>query len=281
MDLRSYNLTPRQLDEGARVLNYQPFILSDDLQTGAAYSWVSGRDPRHRPPLVFRRAEWETEWADITDANERLRRMYDGFLGEIARRYPGGSLFDLGCNNGYFPVRAEMLGMRGCAGADFPAHHRQSIRFLNRTIGTRTRFIHTAYQPARRRLPVWRKFDVAVASAVMCHLPDPVNFLVALGSVAREAIFFWGQTIESGEMLIALNTPHPHLSEKRPFPYNFNDNTRISRGLFEFTMGQMGFREIVEIPLQPDWLPFATPPAGDLAQEIRDGSPHRAFLAMR
>ena len=39
MDL-SAKLTPEQLDRAIGLLSYQPFILSDDIQTGAGYSWT-------------------------------------------------------------------------------------------------------------------------------------------------------------------------------------------------------------------------------------------------
>lgn len=29
------------VEEGASVLSYQPFVLSDDVQTGVGYSWVT------------------------------------------------------------------------------------------------------------------------------------------------------------------------------------------------------------------------------------------------
>jgi hypothetical protein len=82
MDLRRM-LDQRSALEGARCLNYQPFLLADDLQTGAAYSWLKSADPRVKPPLVFHRAQWEQEWEAISDANARLRAMYDDFLDEV------------------------------------------------------------------------------------------------------------------------------------------------------------------------------------------------------
>lgn len=44
-------------DAAGRVLNYQPFILSNDMQTGVAYSWFKGDDPRSSPQLLFRRGD--------------------------------------------------------------------------------------------------------------------------------------------------------------------------------------------------------------------------------
>src|SRR5260221_10755583 len=75
MDLRPYLPSTDRVERAAGVLNYQPFMLSDDVQTGVAYSFVNGGDPRVSPPLLFRRRDFEDRWDAITDANARLRAM--------------------------------------------------------------------------------------------------------------------------------------------------------------------------------------------------------------
>ena len=287
-----------------RVLNYQPFIITDDIQTGAAYSWAYGTQVKERPPVVFRRPEWEGEWEKVTESNGRLRRMYDDFMTEIAGRYRGGSFLDVACNNGYFPVRAQMLGMQKSVGAD-AADFGASIRFLNEILGTRAKFIRAPYDPRRHSAPIRRKYDVVSASAIMCHLPDPLNFVAFLGSMAREAILFFGQVVDTDALLTVYFPPHPALSANSlPFPYVFNDNTRVSRGLLYFSFEKMGFKNIVEMPWRDEWLsPYFRadyrPPQPDGAArdaltgtphalagyrtmvEIREGSKHLAILAMR
>src|SRR5437879_12581387 len=106
MDLRD-RLNPSQIDRACSVLDYQPFIITDELQTGAAYSWMyNTAAARSQPPLLFdRRRCTSEEWDRITDANARCRRMYDPFVTEIARRYPGRTLLCRACNNAYFPVQ--------------------------------------------------------------------------------------------------------------------------------------------------------------------------------
>src|SRR5207248_1104436 len=147
MDLRE-RLTAAQIDRACSVLNYQPFIITDHIQTGAAYSWMYGVSLT-APTLVFDRRRIESEeWNRITDANARLRRMYDSFVLEIARHFPGGTLLDVACNNGYFPVKAELCGMRG-VGADAGLHFRRSIDLLNEACGTSAEFIHSVYDPQR------------------------------------------------------------------------------------------------------------------------------------
>lgn len=280
MDLRACNLSAKQVDRAAQVLNYQPFIISDEIQTGVGYSLLHAEDPRLASSFVFRREEANGEWQKITEANGRLRQMYDDFVDEIVARYPSGSLFDVACNNGYFPVRAAGRGMRGCAGSDLGAHHANAINFLNDALGTNASFIHSPYDPASGQMPGAPRFDVVVASAILCHLPNPLNFLACLGSVAKEAIFFWGQMLDTEELLVAHRAPHPNLSAPLPFPFCFNDNTRISRGMFREAARLMGFREVLFLAPRPHWL-FANTPARSLEEEARTGSPHVAALAMR
>jgi SAM-dependent methyltransferase len=201
MDLRACKLSANQVERAAAVLNYQPFIITDDLQTGAAYSWLHSPDPRVSPPFVFRRSQWNEEWDKVATANAALRRMYDDFVDEIATRYPGGSLFDVACNNGYFPVRAEMRGMRNCVGSDFAKAHAAALNFLDDVLGTRAAFQHAPYDPVSGRIPVKGRFDVVIASAILCHLPNPLRFLASLGAIANEAIFFWGQNHHALERL--------------------------------------------------------------------------------
>jgi len=265
MDLRPH-LTAAQVPIGARVLNYQPFILADDLQTGIAYSWFRGGDPREQPPLVFRYSDWGAEWEQISARNGALRRMYEDFILEIARRYPAGSLLDVACNNGYFPVRAELAGMRRCAGIDLGRHYRYAVRFLNDVLGTSAKFMHGRYDPRERSMTPGRRYDVVCASAILCHLPDPLEFLACLGRTANEAIFFWGKVIETNEFIIAYDKPHLAFSDE-PFPYGFNSDTQLSRGLLIWSLEKMGFREVIELPQREGWLDMP--------------GKHMAVLAMR
>ena len=42
MDLTKYSLSTKQIATARAVLDYQPFIITDSLQTGVAYSWLYG-----------------------------------------------------------------------------------------------------------------------------------------------------------------------------------------------------------------------------------------------
>jgi SAM-dependent methyltransferase len=285
MDLRRFQPTEAQQRRAASALDYQPFIISDDVQTGVAYSWFHGGDPRVKPPLLFRRGG-EHDWERVTDANRRLAAMYDDLLDEAARRFPKGSLLDIACNNGYFPVGAELRGMRG-TGSDAGFSYWRSFRLLNEITGASARYRRSVYDPGKHSLRAWSRhgprvrgrYDVIVASAIMCHIPDPLHFLAELARLG-DAILFWGQVVESENLLISYRPPHAALSQFRTFPICFNDNTRLSRGLFYKSLELLGFRDIVEIPARDSWLklPYT---AETLDDELRRGSRHVALLALR
>lgn len=287
MDLRKF--LKGDIEPAARILNYQPFILSDDVETGAAYSWMRGGDPRTTPPLVLRRDQMTPDdWRLAVDANGRLRAMYDDILDEIAKRYPAGSMIDIACNNGYLPVGAELRGLRG-TGIDAGSQYSQSVEFLNGLLGTKARFVHGQYDSRTHHLPhtgLWpvrrETFDVAVISAIVCHLPDPLNFLAAVGKVTGKMIVFWGQMVDTERLLISYQSPHPSLSSLTDFPHSFNDNTRISVGMFREAARQMGFRDVVEIKPKSTWL-LALSASRDipLEQELGEGSRHVALMAIR
>jgi hypothetical protein len=44
--LRKYSPSRTQILAATGTLNYQPFIVTDDIQTGVAYSWLYSPDPR-------------------------------------------------------------------------------------------------------------------------------------------------------------------------------------------------------------------------------------------
>jgi SAM-dependent methyltransferase len=299
MDFRG-KLTDEQVLNGIKVLDYQPFFLTDDVQTGAAPTWVYGINSKIGSPLVFHKEEYYDEWDKITDSNARLRVMYDAFMREIASRYKGGTLIDIACNNGYFPVAAELFGMKATTGADLGLHYANSIEFLNSILGTSTKFIHTFYDFRAHAAPIHEKYDVVCASAVMCHLPDPLNFLAYLGSIANEAVFYFGKVVETDALIAAFFKPHPDLgSREMPFPFRFNEMSRLSRGLLYHGFEEMGFRHILELPWKDEWLsPYLDQNVrephlhGETREEVRrawrlyeelrtGGEKHMAILAMR
>src|SRR5262249_40677494 len=145
MDLRQCSLSPERVEAGASVLNYQPFILSDEIQTGVAYSWLytaeSGRLSKINEFVCRRQTVSPQDWDRFVDANARLRNMYEDWLDAISHAYPGGTLLDPACNNGYFPVGALRRGMKKATGYD-RVDYTEAVRFLNESLGTTVKFIH-------------------------------------------------------------------------------------------------------------------------------------------
>jgi SAM-dependent methyltransferase len=210
-----------------------------------------------------------------------MRAMCDIFASEIAKHFPGGSLLDIGCNNGYIPVAATRAGMRKCAGMDTGPQYAESIRWLNQVLGTNVEFYQRCYNPLRQCAePLPQKFDVVYVSAIMCHLPDPLQFLAYAASLATEAVFYWGQVLESDHLLIAYNEPHPSLGDFWKFPYRFNDNTRISYGLLRHSMRELGFPKMIEVQ-HKNWIPLPATWEPNLECDLRIGSPHRGILFTR
>jgi len=257
MDLRPYLRDEGQILLASQLLNYQPFILSDDLQTGVAHSWIyreeGGRNSVFSEWVADRRVASPEYWNRFTDANRRLRTMYEDWLDVIAARFPGGSLVDVGCNSGYFPIRAEMKGMRHCAGYEVTPYG-QAVEFLNRILGTSMRFYQQGYDFYTHSLPGCHEYDVAVASVIMCHLPDPLNFLACLGKIARKAVFLFAGMADEDQLTIHYSHPNRFYKD-RPFPYGFDNDTGLSRGLLYKSMEWLGFKERVEVPYRESWLP--------------------------
>ncbi len=257
MDLRKYRLGDVEVRQASQLLHYQPFILSDDLQTGVARSWLydedSGKSGGPAEWLCDRRQVSPEYWNQFADANARLRTMYEDWIDCIVEHVPGGSLVEVGCNTGYFLVRAQQKGMKECAGYDLGPFG-PAIAFLNKTLGTQVRFHDQGYDFYRHTLAGCKGYDVALASAVLCHLPDPLHFLASLGKIARKAVFLFASTVESEELTIHYSQPN-RFYQDRVFPYNFDDATRLSRGLLFKSMEWMGFRKRVEVRYRESWLP--------------------------
>jgi SAM-dependent methyltransferase len=258
MDLRRYNLSPALAEEAGRVLSYQPFIVSDDVQTGVAYSWLydvdGGRRIYRQSEFVFDRRSCPKEvWQRAEDANSRLRRMYDDWLDVIAARLPGASVAEVGCNTGYLLAGAQLRGMGKCTGVDL-GNYQRSVAFLNKVLGTRVHFKHRGYNSWTHQVRGLRPHDVVIASAVMQHLSDPLYLLAFLGRTAKRALFLFTGMSDTDALQIHYAEPN-RFDKSAPFPVCFDNDVGLSRGLLMRSLALLGFHEIVEIPWSPEWLP--------------------------
>lgn len=258
MDLRKYNLTRNQIKQAQSCLNYQPFIITDDINTGVAYSWLHHEDGGRRvyglEEFVFNRAKESSDIYDKAyDANRRLALMYDTFLDNIAERFPCGSLADMACNNGYFVVGAALRGMKQCIGLD-QADYSTSISFLKSLTGVDVSFKRSSYDSWTHVVKGFEPHDVVVASQVMQHISDPLYFLSFVASRAKKALFLFTGMSESNEFQIYYQQPNRFYKDSK-FPVCFDNDVGLSQGLLFKSLDMLGFDEIIEIPWEESWLP--------------------------
>ncbi len=145
-------------------------------------------------------------------------------------------MLDVACNNGYFPIGAGVARHA----RDWLGHEDFTATFdlLNKALGTQATFLARSYDSRTHKLPIADEF-ICVASAITCHLPDPLYFLAELARVADKAILFFGRVVNTDALLVGYFPPHPSLSGLTDFR-SFNDNTRFSMGMFKESMRLCG-----------------------------------------
>jgi SAM-dependent methyltransferase len=253
MDLRRFGLTRDQALQGARLLDYQPFVLADDIQTGVAYEWLYPQEAGSRY-VAFRKAMSPTEWEHFGEANAALRRMYDEWIEEICRAAPqAATALDIACSSGYFLQKLALQGYRDCVGYDV-LDKTEAFAFLNGVLGTGTRFVRQPYNSWTHTIPGCRPADVVIASAILLHISDPLYFLKFLGDMAKKLLFLFTRVVEAEEYVVVYGTPNMY-DKDAPFPLGFDNNNFISTGLLEYSLRQVGFRNIIELPHKATWVP--------------------------
>lgn len=258
MDLRPYNLSEKQILEAQECLNYQPFIISDHIHTGVAYSWLyhaeGGRRTYGLNEFVFDSTKDAPDiYSKAYDANQRLALMYDSFLDYIAQRFPGGSLADMACNNGYFVVGAALRGMQNCTGFD-REDYSKPISFLNSITGANATFNRSSYDSWTHLVKGFEPHDVVIASQIMQHISDPLYFLSFVASRAKKALFLFTGMGETNEFQVYYQQPNRFYEETK-FPVCFDNDVGLSKGLLFKSLDMLGFDEIIEIPWMESWLP--------------------------
>lgn len=252
MDLRSFNLTESQILMGKQFLGYQPFIISDNVQTGNGYACVYGEGS---PVVMEKDNVSEDEWGKFTEANARMRKMYDDWIDAICAivdDLSGLSVVDTGCNSGYFLYRFWERGIRKCVGYD-RSDMTAAINLLNRITGYKIRFVHEPYNPLTHKIKGCDKYDITVSSAIMCHLSDPLYYISFLGSITRKALLLHTSVSEEKRYIVSYGKPNRYYKED-PFPVCFDNDVTLSRGLLFESLRLAGFRHIQEVEYNPEWL---------------------------
>lgn len=274
MDLRRYKMAPQQIeiakDLACRgLLCYQPFIFSEQLQTGAGYEFakiaegaglVYCLDPPKKYagiPEVERHLIDPKLFAEFADYNQRLRVLYETFIETIEQKVGPISqleLADVGCCSGYFPMSFAKRGAKRAVGYD-NIDYTESFKLLNAILGTNAEFHPLAYDPYQRCIPGADTFDVVVSIAVLVHLSDPLEHLAFLGKMARKALLIWTWTAEDApdQLVIRYVSVNRYYSEAK-FPYCF-DVVQISPGLLYKSLELMGFTEIHQVTNRPEGMP--------------------------
>ncbi len=253
MDLRPFAPSREQVLRGTRLLDYQPFILADDVQTGIAYDWLYGpQDPGRY--LAFRDQVSAETWNRFTSANAQLRTMYDEWIEAICLHAQGNeSVLDVACNSGYFLQRFALKGYGECRGYDL-LDKTEVFSYLNGILGTDARFIHQRYDSWTHRLEGCQPADIVIASAILLHLSDPLYFLHFLGSVTNKILFLFTRIIRAEEYIIQYHEPNEYYKDA-PFPVCFDNNNDISTGLLHLSLRRLGFRQIIELTPNEGWIP--------------------------
>lgn len=252
MDLRRYKLTPEQIATAATLFDYQPYIISDDIQTGIAYDFLYAPEDPNRY-VADRRKLPKLTWERFVDANAGLRRMYDDWIDQISNLCGvQSSVVDVACNTGYFLQRFSEKGHRKTVGYD-RLDTAEAIQFINKVTGTSVEFIHESYDSWTHEIPGCSQYDIVIASAIMLHLSDPLYFMHFLGSITKKCLFLFTLVNDSPDYVIRYLTFNRHYQDH--FPVCF-DNHSISYPLLKLGLERLGFTRILEIPHRQSWLPL-------------------------
>ncbi len=262
MDLREYNPTIDQIDELKKIMtdmivSYQPFILSDNCCTGTADDWInqSGKYMMEKDNVCFE------DWDRFTEANGRMRRMYNDWINSICNL--AGPLSDLtvvdtAASQGYFLYELLKRGAKRAVAydLDYPPIHK-SYELLNEITGYAVEFISEPYDMMTHKIPNAVEADIVISSAIMLHLSDPTYYLAFLGSITKKLLFLFTAIDDNPDYRITYHgEPRTHFKHFT-FPICFDGTTSVSRPLIELGLRELGFQKIIELPHQKDWLPIS------------------------
>lgn len=284
--MRFHSLRPAHLAQARRLafrglLNYQPYAFDESFAVGAGLSIVAGHNrdvpsiycskvgpDEAAPDFLARELASPDQRVAFLDANERMRRFYDGLIEQTADALEpvrNQSVLDVGCNAGYFGLSFAKRGASPVLGLD-RVDYSETISLLNELCGTKVQFRSWSYDG---RIEAGERFDLVISIAMIVHLSDPLQHLAWLGSSARKALLVFTPCHGDDDYSIRFHTVNRYYRDR--FPYCF-DVCTLSRRLLRLSLEEMGFTRIVEMKvpdnsMSKDW---ADAHLGLLG--IRDGS---------
>lgn len=267
MDLRKYIKNKEQVETAKQLairglLNYQPWVFSDDFETGVGMEWMEGdfsglvyypdidQALLERSPELRRLIIDPGKYTKFHEANCSLGQLYDGIVHDVCK-YVGDvrqlSFLDVGCNTGYLPQSFALLGAKEATGCDREGHFAETFELLNSILGTNTIFQKAFYDPQSREIKELKEYDVVLSMAVLCHLSEPLNHMACLGSLAKKAVFVWTMVNEDEGYTVHFDEPQGHYEQDK-FPLCFDNKVTISNKLLKKSLELLGFKHIYEIP---------------------------------
>jgi hypothetical protein len=264
MDLRSFIRTPADIQEAKALIVqehffYQPFRIADELEVGGGYEFVNRkpgagmvywpgyeRESERYPGPRIKTID-SALLSEFRAANDGLRRVYDGFVDQICAHVPeiqGKRVADIGCCEGYMPISFALRGVRDTVGYD-QNDHSGGVRFLNRLLGTRTRFVLGRYDLVSGAIRGCGAHDVVISMSVLQHMTEPFRHLHFLRSITREALFLMTNVWDDDEDLIRYGKPNA--ASDYAFPWCFDNSIYFSERLLRAALEKAGFSRIQQL----------------------------------
>jgi Protein of unknown function (DUF1698) len=244
--------------EARRIFGYQPFALPSGARTGVGYSWLTGNPIYSAHPTEV---DAKT-WVAFSDANDRLNQQYEDIIAgakETLGSFSGLTYADVACNAGYFCYRFLQEGALSATGYDAFDDLSKAFEIVNANLGTQARFMRQPYDWTTHSIDgVSEIFDIVSSIAFMCHCSDPTYFLSFLGQMTRRCLILYSNVFRDDRFLIEFSrTTSLYFGKK--FPVCFDAGTGISDALLTFSLKEMGFQRILELPRAQSWI-YPSPP---------------------
>ncbi len=215
----------------------------------------------------------------LIQRNEELAKLYRHFVGEALRTLRENgieprSITEIGANNCLFEFLFAERGLDG-VGVDI-VDYRDAVDFLAREKFADAKgavhFHHLAGN-CDQDIEAIPKSDLGWSYAVALHQANPLIHIAELSAVSRRACFIMTPVtnLEEAEARgsLVLQFLSSNSYYQAPFPQNF-DVVFMSRALIEFSLRQVGFDRLIEIPF----------PKHDAFFD-RWASQHAAYVAIR